>query len=54
MKVPKGLAICTYDVGDLVLRCWWSTHVGGIERFGLSNVLDNKMAGGKFSQVGNG
>lgn len=30
IKAPIGLVIYTYDVGDLVLGCWRSTHICGI------------------------
>ena len=32
MNASIGIASYTYDIGDLVLGCWWSTHFEGIVR----------------------
>ena len=38
VKASIGLASCTYDISDLVLRCWWSTHIGGVVKDSVYRV----------------
>lgn len=42
MKAHIGLASYTYNVRDLELGCWWSTHVCGILESSIRRCLEEE------------